>query len=44
MLKKSPAERISAAEALEHPYFCEAEEIEDEEVDVVPEMIKCAPG
>jgi serine/threonine protein kinase len=44
MLKKNPAERITAAEALEHPYFCEAEDIDEENVDVVPELIKCAPG
>jgi serine/threonine protein kinase len=37
MLKKNPSERITAAEALNHPYF--AESMEGEEVDVVPELM-----
>ncbi len=33
MLKKNPSERISAVEALKHPYFDEGME---EELDMVP--------
>lgn len=35
MLKKSPQERISAKEALNHSYFAEMED-DDEETDTVP--------
>lgn len=39
MLKKSPFERISAVDALNHPYFANVEE-EEEEKDRVAELIK----
>jgi serine/threonine protein kinase len=35
MLKKSPQERISAKEAISHPYFAEMDD-DDEETDIVP--------
>ena len=38
MLKRLPADRISAVDALNHDYFSES--MDDEEVDVVPEMMK----
>jgi serine/threonine protein kinase len=37
MLKRAPQDRISAAEALEHPYFSAMEE---EESDMVGELIR----
>ena len=39
MLKKNPLERISPTEALNHNYFSETME-EEEEVDIVPELMK----
>ena len=39
MLKKNPYERISAADALNHPYFANVEE-EEEENDKVIELVK----
>ena len=39
MLKKSPQERISAAEALKHPYFSSMDEPEELE-DTVEELVK----
>lgn len=42
MLKKNPLERISAIDALKHPYF--EGEAEDEEGDVVVELSVKSPG
>lgn len=39
MLKKSPHDRITAAEALSHPYFASVDEPE-EEADMVGELIQ----
>jgi serine/threonine protein kinase len=36
MLKKSPSDRITAAEALNHPYFASIDDTEEELVDTVP--------
>jgi serine/threonine protein kinase len=43
MLKKTPTERISAAEALAHPYFSQGSD-EEEEADTVGELKKVYPN
>ena len=40
MLKKNPHERITAVEALNHPYFANIEIEDEEEKDKVPELVK----
>jgi len=40
MLKKSPNDRISAVEALNHAYFASVDEGDDEYCDTVTELVK----
>jgi serine/threonine protein kinase len=40
MLKKNPQERINAVDALNHPYFANLDEEDEEEKDKVVELVK----